>query len=407
MKPWLALAAAAGLACAVTGAQAGEEAAWHLGGYYKIYPTLLCPGVASGSQPYRAAVTEPLRLKWDWKPADPVAVALAYELTATVSSEAGVAVLSLPPSDSAVYRFADLDSVPYPPSGELAANFTLAQNLDRAFVSLDLGLGDLILGRQPVAFGSAKAVNPTDLLAPFAYQTIDKEERLGVDALRFRAPLGEMGEVDAGWVLGHEARYENSAWFVKPKVYWLETDASLLFMKFREHGLLGLDLARVVGGASAWLEMAYVFDRLFTCRQPEADYFRLSAGADYNLAEGWYGMLEYHFNGAGQIEPASYPGLFIRDAYTQGAVYLLGRHYLAPGLNYQVTPLVTLAAQVLWNLADGSLLAAPSVTISLADEMEGQVGGFWSMGASPSATGWRSEFGAYPSVVFTAVKYYF
>lgn len=407
MKPWLALAAAAGLACAVTGAQAGEEAAWHLSGYSKTFLTVLLPASAGGTQPPQGTLTLPFRLKGKWKPAEGVMVTAAYEWTPALSQEAGTASLAWPQPDAADYRFADLDAQLYPRQEEPGARFTLAQNLDRALVTLSFGFGDLMLGRQPVAFGSAKVVNPTDVLAPFTYQTLDQEERSGVDALRFRAPLGEMGEMDAGWVLGRDGRYDHSAWFLKSKVVLRGTDTTLLFMKFRNHGLLGVDLAWTLGGAGAWMEAAFVFDRLFADRDRDGDYLRYSIGMDYNLADGWYGFVEYHINGAGRIPPADYAGLFIRDAYTQGAVYLLGRHYLAPGVTVQITPLMSATVQVLWNEGDGSLLAAPGVTISLADEMEGQVGGFWSMGASPSATGWRSEFGAYPSVVFTAVKYYF
>lgn len=411
MKRWLALGVAAGLLGAVGGAWAAawaaEDATWHLSGYYKTYLTVLLPAGENGSQPPQGTATMPFRLKGEWKPADEVAVAAAYELTPTLSQETGTAVLAWPQPDATAYRVADLDPLLYPQQQDPEARFTLAQNLDRAFVSKSFSFGDLIVGRQPVAFGSAKVVNPTDVLAPFTYQTLDKEERSGVDALRFRAPLGEMGEMDAGWVLGHDGRYDQSAWFLKPKVYLEGTDLTLLWMKFRDHGLLGLDLARAVGGASLWIETAYVFDRLFADRQLDGDYFRFSIGADYNLADGWYGFIEYHFNSAGLTDPADYLGLFSRDAFTQGAVYLLGRHYLTPGLTVQITPLVTATAQVLWNVADNSLLAAPGLTVSLADEVEGQVGGFWSAGASPSTTGWRSEFGAYPSVVFTAVKYYF
>ncbi|MEW6517628.1 MAG: hypothetical protein AB1439_12080 [candidate division FCPU426 bacterium] len=393
-----------GLAWAASAAAAdGENAVWHFGGYYKTY--LLAFQAGAGTAPEGEA-TGPFRLKGEWKPADQVAVTAAYELSPRITG--GTAALaSLPQPDAAAYRAADLAAGLYPAPGDPVANFVLTQNLDRASVALSFGFGDLTLGRQPVAFGSAKAVNPTDVLAPFTYQTIDKEERTGVDAVRFRTPLGEMGEADAGWVFGRDAKYKNSAWFVKPKVYILETDASLLLLKFRDHGLLGLDLARAVGGASVWLESAYVFDRLFAGRRAGADYFRLSAGADYNLADGWYGFVEYHYNGAGGSDPAGYPGLFARDAYTQGSVYLMGRQYLAPGLTVQITPLISGSAQVLWNLADASLLAAPGLTVSLADEVEGRIGGFISLGKNPESGQWLSEFGIYPDLLYASLNYYY
>ena len=105
---------------------------------------------------------------------------------------------------------------------------------------------------------------------------------------------------------------------------------------------------------------------------------RLSAGADYNFVQGVYAFVEYHFNSAGQSDPDRYfNNLFYtkRTAYVEGAVYLLGRHYIIPGISWQLTPLATVFAEVLSNLNDGSLLIAPSLEYNISDNLYLSLGG--------------------------------
>ena len=55
---------------------------------------------------------------------------------------------------------------------------------------------EIVAGRQVIALGSSKTVNPLDVLAPFSLTEVNTEERNGVDALRFRKPFGALGTID-------------------------------------------------------------------------------------------------------------------------------------------------------------------------------------------------------------------
>jgi hypothetical protein len=176
------------------------------------------------------------------------------------------------------------------------------------------------------------------------------------------------------------------------------TDVSLIAMSFRENTMVGASLARSVGGASAWAESAYVFDG----ESGGDDYARHSLGAEYKLTDKIYAYAEYHHNGAGADGTEGYSTLDTKTAYTEGAVYLLGRHYLAPGLSMEVTPLTSLSASALVNLNDGSALASPAFSISLADDVTMRLGSFLTIGSSGD-----SEFGQYPNVFYAALNAYF
>ena len=321
-----------------------------------------------------------------------------------------------------VYRFSDLDRLIWPRDPGQGDYVALLQNLDRLFFTITARQFDIYLGRQAIAWGSAKAVNPTDILAPFLYTDIDTEDRVGIDAVRIRVPLGPLGEFDTGYVAGEDFEWKYSAAFLRSKFYALKTDFVLLAMAFRENALAGIDITRNIGGASTWCEAAYVWADAADGRTSESeamDYLRVSVGADYNfnVGTGLYGFFEYHYNGVGANDPADYLKNVMTNttAYVDGAVYLLGRHYILPGVSYQLTPLTSLFIQTLISVTDGSFLLAPVIQHSVTENVYLSAGGYGAWGDNPAVIPvgmlevpvLNSEFGSYGSRYWLFLDYYY
>lgn len=316
------------------------------------------------------------------------------------------------------YRAADLRSRLYPSSDSDLHSFAIYQNLDRAYITVETKSADILIGRQPIAWGSARVINPTDVIAPFSFDEIDVEDRRGVDAVRVRIPLGQLQEMDAGYVFGDHFKYYNSAAFARLKLYYRQTDVTLSAIRFSHNLLVGLDLTRSLGGAGVWAECAYVMANRVS-PQPSLDhdnYFRSSIGADYSLRDGTYLFLEYHFNQAGATSAGSYLEQLNSVAYQQGSVYLLGRHYLAPGFTHQITPLITLSGEILFNVSDPSAFLLPQLEYNIAENVYLSAGAYVGLGERPeylmSFTGpaiirMRSEFGSYANSYFAFARYYF
>lgn len=382
-------------------------------------PPAAGPDAAASSEPDLGSLNARLRLK------------LAFRLTAAISFDAAYDVspriqaarlfrdsFLVPGLERPPYRLADLRDRLYPGPGLTPRHFGLYENLDRLSLTIKTGAADIVVGRQALAWGSARVVNPTDVLAPFAFNELDKEERTGVDALRIRIPLAAMDELDAGFVAGDKLKAGNNAFYLRGKIHALETDISPLALAFRNHLLLGLDLARSIGRAGAWLEAAYVIPDALLKNGPaeEPSYVRASAGVDYNFNPKIYGFLEYHFNSAGRSEPGEYAALRGTTPYRDGAVYLLGRHYLSAGTNIQISPLVALTGLLIANLNDASLAVSPALAVSLAENIDLGGGAYVGLGKSPGRdpgseepSGRRllSEFGAYPDMIYASFRVYF
>lgn len=347
-----------------------------------------------------------LRLNLNWSPADWLSFSLSEDVYAVIQDPRLASILrpgGLNPEAVSGYRLTAWNMRLIPAGGEAAGNFELSHNPDRCFALIKLPFADVTVGRQPVSWGSGRVVSPTDVIVPFSFSELDKEERFGVDALRVRVPLGSLGELDGGMVAGKNLRPENSAFFVRGKVNVFKTDLSLIALEFRRHLLLGFDLSRSIGQAGGWLEGAYVVNNPYKSAavQEEPNYFRLSAGLDGQLFSGVYTFVEYHYSSAGATRPEDYPLLPLKNAFRDGAVYLLGRHYGTVGATYQLSPLISGVVMLLHSFSDGSWCFAPQLEYNIREDVYLAAGAFLFTGQP------RSEFELYPNLFFTSFRFYF
>lgn len=385
------------VALAASGARASDEGALRFSGSAKESLTLLQPRRWMDDSDGSAWDTI-LRPRLFWEPAASLSVEAVEELDFRRQKGADRLQSLLDASSSVPYRWSD-------PQRSLASSGNgerLLQNLDRLSATLHLGPWDLTAGRQVVSFGVSRAVNPTDVIAPLSLQNPDRENRLGVDALRAHFAWGGLGEVDGGFVAGKDARWSESAVFLQPHLHLGGVDASPLGMVFRKNLLWGGDLQGSVLGAGTWVEGAFV-------RPPDGEkpYARLSLGLDGNLTPDLYGYVEYHYNGAGEGRPEDFVHPSHLSAYESGSVFLLGRSYLIPSFQYQASALVTFHAQLFINLRDSSFWMLPHVEYNALKNFYIDASAGFPNGTGIRSGGPSSEWGLYPQLVFLYSRYYF
>lgn len=386
------------------------HAEFNYGGYYKSFFTTFKTPIPD--QPQMGAAVNRVRLNLSYVPTDDVYFDIAYDFSPRVQdpslfSESPFAVGIA----SSTYRAIDFEPLLYPNVDSSIGSVGIYHNLDRASVQISTDFADISIGRDAVAWGSARVINPTDVVAPYTYDQLDTEDRVGVDAVRVRIPIGVLGEVDTGYIIGTDFDFDKSGIFLRTQMNVVETDFSILLMELQNDLLIGFDVTRGILGAGFWLETAYVFTDLFDENADAANsYLRTSAGLDYSFNGKTYTFIEYHYNGAGTDRPEDYITNIDQSAYKRGGVYLLGVHYLAPGINHQLTPLISLSGQMLINLTDPSTWIAPNVAYNIAEDIHLSVGGLISFGRGPKdddLTQFQSEFGSYPNLFFTSISVYY
>ena len=387
---WLVGAMIALLPQAVTAVQ--------LSGFYKGFAIAFdSPQVGV---PIKGMVSNRLRFNLANSFSDHLSFDLAYDFILRIQDENQAEILTIDPHD---YRVADLESPIYSGENDSIGSVGVFQNLDGVNVTARLSFADVIVGRQAIAWGSARVVNPTDVIAPFTYSELDTEDRPGVDAVRVRVPIGALSEVDVGYVFGRNFAVDRSAFFVRSQFNAAETDLSPLLVRFREQLLLGIDVARGIGSVGAWIEGT----RVFTMGRDASDYFRVSTGIDYSFGGETYGFIEYHFNGAGVRDPEDYLANLNRPTYRDAAVYLMGTYYFALGITHQLTPLVVLSGQFLANVTDPSFFFAPAIEYNIAQDFYLSAGAFIGIGDRPQGGHFQSEFGGYSNILFFSFRIYY
>lgn len=389
-------------------------------GYFKNFSTLVLPpsintGCTSQRDADLGAVNNRLRIQFKLFPLRWLSLDAAYDISPRIQDARlfKPSVLSFG-IELPGFRFNDFHAQIYPGESNIPESFALFHNLDRLCLKLKLQFADIELGRQAIAWGSAHVINPTDVIAPFGFNELDSEERRGVDAIRVRIPLGMMDELDFGYVAGENFSGGKSVFFLRGKTNLLNTDVSLLLMSFRQQLLIGFDLSRSLAGASMWLETAYVSANFFKPEQPQAsEYFRASLGLDYNFRNGFYVFLEYHFNSAGRARSENYLEQLGAPAFREGAVYLLGRHYLGMGVSKPISGLINASGFLLANLNDSSLIFSPQMEYNIAENIYVAAGAYLGSGKNPElgvddgSLLLHSEFAAYPDMVFASFRIYF
>lgn len=325
-----------------------------------------------------------------------------YELSPVFSSRVPALTSQTFNVVSGSYRLTDLQTT-------LGDNDTddkkqVFQNLDRLNVQFQFDAGDLTIGRQPIAFGSARVINPTDVFLPFDVRTFNTEYRTGVDAVRFQRPWGELGEIDVGIVLGEDANKENSAAFLQIRNNVRGADYHLALMEFSDQQLVGTGLETAVGDFGFWFEIANV--------SGDRSYNRASTGFDYAFGENVFAQIEYHYNGAGSNDSDDYLDLIGTTPFQRGGVFLLGKRYLMPAVTWQVTPLWFLSGQAIVNLSDNSSFISVSGEFNFAENFYMDLGYYHFTGddldVSPiGLPRIRSEYGLNPDTVYASIRYYF
>lgn len=315
------------------------------------------------------------------------------------------------------FRVSDLESQLSPGEGVILKTTALYQNLDRLRLRVSTAPLDLIVGRQAIAWGAARVINPTDIVSPFGYTKLDTEDRIGVDAIRVRVPLGTLSEFDAGFIAGPDFDMDSSALFARCAFNTNGADVSVIAMRVGDHVLAGIDLMRSLGGAGIWLEMAYMDLNYFNTEDfVRIGYTRISAGVDYSFAAAWYTFLEYHYSGPGSNDPDDYIRVATERPIREGLIYLLGKHYLAPGAVYQITPLWAASAGALINLGDPSALVSPRLEYNVAENVYMEAGAHIGVGSASYLENSvfpiirvriGSEFGSYSDQLYFSFRYYF
>jgi hypothetical protein len=296
-------------------------------------------------------------------------------------------------------------------------NWSWRQEIDRALIALHPGWGEVVVGRQAIGLGRGVLFGALDVFSPFAPAEADREWRRGVDAVRAEVRLSDTVSAEAILVGGES--WDESALLGRLRGYLGSVDGELVIGKRGEDGMYALAASSTLGEAEVHAEVA-----LFDLREPwpedgpfDDDELVLKAlvGGSYTFAvgEGLTLRAEYHYSGFGleHIEEAALrlaePGSEFRERLLRGDTQLLGQHAVGLQAGYPLNESWSTAALLLVSPADGSGLAAPSVTWNPREALGVVVSLYLPWGQDPRAGVLQSEHGGSPVSLYLQLTAYF
>ena len=268
-------------------------------------------------------------------------------------------------------------------------------SLYRGSVSFRSASMTATLGRQRIAWGTARFWSPADLFNPIDPLQVEGDVRQGVDAAQFEwAPVGSRWRTAAVYAPQSASNRAIAAAQLGGTVSgW---DIAVFGGRFRRDWVGGVDAAGEWGGAGLRAEMTY------TRRgdgEPGKDALRLAVGADYAWSR-LYLAGEYFYN---QAQPScqSIAACAAASLGPTAELFTRRRHFISAGASCSVTPLLKAETNLVADLSGSSVFVGPLVRYNAAANVDLAVGG------QIFAGGRQGEFHGLARLLFAQVDVHF
>ena len=300
-------------------------------------------------------------------------------------------------------------------------------SVDRLNARFTLPDADITIGRQAITFGKAWFFNPLDNYLPFDANTVDRDYKAGVDALRVDIPLGNFSGINLIAVAGArndfpEMQFPDKGnfscdWYGSSVLARMFTtingwDYAVQGGKIYGGYQLGGGIVGDIGDYQFRGEGAYLFASdskpMFSFDGDlYEDHLEFAVGIGRYYPGGLNLDVEYFHNGA--AIPNDLHASLTR--LIKGANKHLSRDLIGANATYEFHPLINGQLACMYSIDDSSFSLQPNLTYSVSNETDFRIGVSMNFGKKPlvesAMTIPQSEFGSYPNVIYAELMYYF
>lgn len=269
--------------------------------------------------------------------------------------------------------------------------FQLRHFIDRLYFRQSFEFGNIIIGRQRIAWGTGRVWNPTDLFNPINPANFSKIEKDGADAVSAKFNLGDF--TDLHLVFNPREKIGSSNYGFRFRTNFNEYDVSAMGGVFDDRLVAGLDFAGNFFDAGLRGEGIVSMDKDKTSE----NFVKFILGIDYQFTPDLYCLAEYHFNGEGKTEKSEYEF----DRLGRGEIINLNKNYFHISASYQYNPLLKFTISNNLNLNDKSGYVGLLGNYSVTEDFYITVGSQIIFGEE------LSEYWYYPQSFYLQAEYYF
>jgi len=227
------------------------------------------------------------------------------------------------------------------------------QKLYRGTLSWHGEQTDVRVGRQQINWSTTIIWNPMDRFNPLNPLQLERNERLGVDALKVDYALGDTSSLSVAYAPAHDVKKRLYA--ARIRTNWLGIDGSIMAGDYARVQKFGLGLA----GQLNWV--GWRSEIVASQPQYQKAYTEVVVSVDYTTLSGISLLLEGYYNGEGTTDKKYYPF----NRLIQGTIVGVGKHYWGGKVSKDLSPLLRLSLYAIQNLDDGSRFFYPTINYTV------------------------------------------
>ena len=270
-------------------------------------------------------------------------------------------------------------------------DISITESIDRLFYKQTFENFEMTLGRQRINWGVGRIWQPTEMFHPVNPANFGKIEKTGADALSMKYFFGNF--TDAEVIVNFRERIRDYNYGMRVRTNFSPFDMSGIIGYFDRNPVVGFDFTGNLFDAGVRAEAVYVRRH----DAPDSSYVRFIAGVDRQLTPEVYAMLEFLYNGEGELCKYCYQP----QKLLMGNTINLGVYYISAMASWLAYPLVTVTGVWMQNINDYSGYFAPSVAYSALENLSLTVAGMIPYGLQ------KSEFWYYPISAYFIAQYFF
>lgn len=245
------------------------------------------------------------------------------------------------------------------------------------------------LGKQAIDWGTMRFYSPLDVFNPIGPVTLERDQRLGVDAalLNISAESGDNVTLVSG-LNENDDFIGGFKWGTSLHTY----DVNFIAGALNKTYFTGTSFDGYIGPAGWRGEIA------FFNPPGERKYSRIGMGVDYRFTDKWYVLAEHLYNGGHEnnMSPTTFVDYNVFKEHLS-----FNPHLSSIFLEYTASPLVRLTLSVIYDWEDASHVVNPEIIYNVRSDMDVRAGVQLFNGDA------NSEFGESENLYYLELKWFF
>ncbi|MFH0764077.1 MAG: hypothetical protein V1927_03660 [Candidatus Omnitrophota bacterium] len=274
----------------------------------------------------------------------------------------------------------------------------------RAYIQYDTPLVKCVIGKQNIDWDRMRFYHPFDLFNPVSPLQIEKDEKMGVDAVNIELRAQPFMSYNFIYAPDRSGGLESYGLRFASKVR--DYDIFLMAADIEKDYYVGFAFDGYLKESGLRGEVSYTFNHNYNDKvidngnyndDPD-NFLRASIGMDRSFTSKLYGIIEYFYNGVAKIMNAP---LFISSLPYSRRALTITKHILGAGLEYEAAGITKLNNYLFYDFEGKSLFYNPEFKWSIKPNADITIGCQIFTGDSDS------EYGNYHNLFYAEMKIYF